>query len=275
MHRIDILNCQLGRTELDTSSASDRLVHVGTSGWSYPNWRRVFYPPGMRQGDWLAYYATNFTTVELNSTFYRLPTQSTTERWSAVTPPGFIFALKAWRAITHERRLEDCQQQLDMFFDRIGPLGSKAGPILFQLPPRFPVDPRRLADFLTGLPPDHHYAFEFRDPSWWRDDIYGLLTDGGASFVCFDLAGLRSPRLTTSSLAYVRLHGLERRYQGGYPLAVLADWAGWLGAQRAAGIEAFVYLDNTMLADDALRDARTLSTMLVAGPITSADARRP
>lgn len=220
----------------------------------------------MKQGDWLAHYAASFTTVELNTTFYRLPTQSTLERWSAVTPPRFTFALKAWRAITHERRIEDCHEQLDMFFDRIKPLGSKAGPILFQLPPRFPVDPRRLARFLAALPPGHHYAFEFRDPSWWRDDVYGLLANDGASFVSFDLAGLRSPRLITGSRAYVRLHGLERRYQGGYPLAVLADWAGWLSAQRAAGIEAFVYLDNTMLFDDAVRDARTLGAMLVASP---------
>jgi hypothetical protein len=121
-----------------------------------------------------------------------------------------------------------------------------------------------MAGFLAELPMDHHHVFEFRDPSWWRDDIYRLLTDRSASFVCFDLAGLRSPRLTTSARAYVRLHGFERAYQGRYPLPVLADWAGWLGAQRAAGSEAWVYLDNTMLADDALCDARTLDSMLAA-----------
>ena len=259
-HRIDRLSGQ----KMVSAPESAPLFRVGTSGWSYPNWRRVFYPPGMKQGDWLAHYAASFTTVELNATFYRLPTPPTIQRWSTVTPPGFRFALKAWRAITHERRLEDCQAQLAMFFDRIAPLSAKIGPVLFQLPPRFPVDPGRLAGFLAELPAGYHHVFEFRDPSWWRDDIYRLLTDRGASFVCFDLAGLRSPRLTTSARAYVRLHGFERAYQGRYPLPVLADWAGWLGAQRAAGSEAWVYLDNTMLADDALCDARTLDSMLAA-----------
>ena len=97
----------------------------------------------------------------------------------------------------------------------------------------------------TGMP------FEFRDPSWWQDEVYALLEGRGAAFVCFDLAGLRSPRLTTGPLAYVRLHGFERRYRGGYPAAALADWAGWLGGERAAGREVLAYLDNTMDADDA------------------------
>ena len=245
-----------------TSSAP---VRVGTSGWSYPNWRELFYPRGLKPGDWLAFYARHFPTVELNASFYRPPTPAMVGRWSAATPPGFVFAVKAWRAITHERRLADCREQLATFLARVQPLGTKAGPILFQLPPRFPGDPARLAGFLATLPPNHRYAFEFRDPSWWRDDVYGLLAEKGASFVCFDLAGLRSPRLVTGALAYVRLHGHERRYRGGYPEAVLADWAGWLAAQRAAGRGALVYLDNTMVADHALRDARALGATLGAG----------
>ena len=107
--------------------------------------------------------------------------------------------------------------------------------------------------------------FEFRDPSWWREDVYQLLADKGAGFVCFDLAGLRSPRLATGPLVYVRLHGHERRYQGGYPAAVLADWAGWLATQQAAGHPALVYFDNTMVADHALRDAQALGALLGTG----------
>jgi len=222
---------------------SGASIHIGTSGWSYPNWRELFYPRGLKMGDWLGFYARHFATVELNASFYRLPTPAMVERWSAATPRGFVFAVKAWRAITHERRLADCREQLATFLARVQPLGTKAGPILFQLPPRFPADPARLAKFLAGLPPNHRYAFEFRDPSWWRDDVYGLLAERGASFVCFDLAGLRSPRLATGPQAYVRLHGHERRYRGGYPGAVLAGWAGWLAAQQAAGRGALVYLE--------------------------------
>ena len=128
----------------------------------------------------------------------------------------------------------------------------------------------RLARFLALLPPGHRYAFEFRDPSWWSDDVYALLAEKAASFVSFDLAGLRSPRLATGPLAYVRLHGHERRYRDRYPAAVLADWAAWLDVQQAAGREAVVYLDDTMLADNAPRDARALATMAgaagAAGP---------
>jgi len=237
-------------------------LRVGTSGWSYPNWRGLFYPPGLKPADWLGFYARQFATVELNASFYRLPTPAMVERWAAVTPPGFLFAVKAWRIITHEKRLEDCQETWAQFLARIEPLGGKLGPILFQLPPRFPADPARLARFLALLPSGHRYAFEFRDPSWWQDEVYALLEGRGAAFVCFDLAGLRSPRLTTGPLAYLRLHGFERRYRGGYPAAALTDWAGWLAAERAAEREVLAYLDNTMDADDALRDAGTIAVLL-------------
>ena len=240
-------------------------MRIGTSGWSYPNWRQLFYPRGLKQGDWLAFYARQFATVEINASFYRLPTVAMIERWLAVTPPGFVFAIKAWRAITHEHRLADCQEQLAMFLARIEPLSAKTAAILFQLPPRFAVDPERLARFLADLPAGYRYVFEFRDPSWWREDVYQLLADKGAGFVCFDLAGLHSPRLVSGLLVYVRLHGHERRYQGGYPEAVLADWAGWLATQQAAGHPALVYFDNTMVADHALRDAQALGALLEAG----------
>jgi uncharacterized protein YecE (DUF72 family) len=164
---------------------------------------------------------------------------------------------------------------LARFLARVEPLGGKLGPILFQLPPRFPADPARLARFLALLPPGHRYAFEFRDPSWWHDEVYKLLAERGAAFVCFDLAGLRSPRLAAGPLAYLRLHGFERRYRGGYPAAVLADSAGWLAAERAAGRPAgravLAYLDNTMLADHAVRDARALAALL-GDPATQDEA---
>ena len=174
-------------------------MRIGTSGWSYPNWRQLFYPRGLKQGDWLAFYARQFATVEINASFYRLPTVAMIERWLAVTPPGFVFAIKAWRAITHEHRLADCQEQLAMFLARIEPLSAKTAAILFQLPPRFAADPERLARFLADLPAGYRYVFEFRDPSWWREDVYQLLADKGAGFACFDLAGLHSPRLVERS----------------------------------------------------------------------------
>jgi uncharacterized protein YecE (DUF72 family) len=254
-----------GRDSISPYLPSDRPVRIGTSGWSYPNWRELFYPRGLKQADWLAFYARHFATVELNASFYRLPTPAMIQRWLAITPPSFAFSVKAWRAITHERRLADRQEQLATFLARIQPLSVRTAAILFQLPPRFPADPPLLASFLAGLPPDRHYAFEFRDASWWRDDVFKLLADKEASFVCFDLAGLRSPRLAIGPLVYVRLHGYEQRYQGSYPKAVLRDWANWLGAQRTAGRDALIYFDNTMVADHALHDAHMLGAMLGAG----------
>ncbi|MGD9508713.1 MAG: DUF72 domain-containing protein [Geminicoccaceae bacterium] len=251
-------------------SASGGAIRVGTSGWSYPNWRGPFYPREARAADWLACYARQFPTVELNTSFYRLPAPAMIERWSRLTPPGFLFAVKAWRAITHERRLVDCREPLAQLLARIAPLGGKAGPILFQLPPRFPADPALLGRFLAGLPPGHRYAFEFRDPSWWCEEVYALLAGSGAAFVCFDLAGLRPPRIATGPLAYLRLHGFERRYRDAYPEAVLLDWARWLAAEQAGGREVMAYLDNTMTADDAVRDARRLAELL--GPTVSSGA---
>jgi uncharacterized protein YecE (DUF72 family) len=242
--------------------ATGTSTRVGTSGWSYPNWRGLFYPPGVKPADWLACYARQLTTVELNASFYRLPTPATIERWSRATPSGFLFAIKAWRVITHERRLADCQKPLEQLLARIAPLGDKAGPILFQLPPRIPADPVLLGEFLARLPPGHRYAFEFRDPSWWCDEIYARLTDAGAAFVCFDLAGLRSPRIAIGSLTYVRLHGFEQRYRDAYPEEVLMDWACWLVGEQASGRDVVAYLDNTMTADHAVRDAQTLARLL-------------
>jgi uncharacterized protein YecE (DUF72 family) len=216
----------------------------------------------VKPADWLACYARQFTTVELNASFYRLPTPAMIERWSRATPPGFLFAIKAWRVITHERRLVDCQEPLEQLFARTALLGDKAGPILFQLPPRFPADLVLLGEFLASLPPGHRYALEFRDPSWWCDEVYARLADAGAAFVCFDLAGLRSPRIAIGPLAYVRLHGFEQRYRDAYPEQVLMDWARWLDAEQASGRDVLVYLDNTMTADHAVSDARTLAGLL-------------
>jgi uncharacterized protein YecE (DUF72 family) len=250
--------CRLGERAL----ASSATIRIGTSGWSYPNWRGPFYPAGLPAGEWLGFYARQFSTVEVNATFYRLPAPATVARWCAATPPHFLFSVKAWRALTHEHRLTDCAAQLAMFLERIAGFGERLGPILFQLPPRFPVDLDRLARFLDRLPPGCRCAFEFRDPSWWCDAVASLLARRNAAFVAFDLAGLASPRLSTGEQTYVRLHGHARRYRAPYPPSVLADWAAWLSAERAAGNDVLAYLDNTMDADDAPRDARRLAALL-------------
>ncbi len=237
-------------------------ARVGTSGWAYAHWRALFYPRGLRQGEWIRHYARFLDTVEVNASFYRLPREPSIEGWVARTPDGFLFAVKAWRAITHHRRLLDCESLLAEMFARLRRFGAKLGPVLFQLPPRFPAETARLAAFLEMLPVGHRYAFEFRDPSWHTEEVYALLRAHGAAFVPFDLAGLTGPRVVTADFAYVRLHGHERRYRGAYGEERLRDWARWCGEVLTAGGDVFVYFDNTDEAAHAVTDARTLRRLL-------------
>jgi len=235
---------------------------IGTSGWSYDGWRGRFYPRVLRKTAWLGHYARTFRTVEINASFYHLPKPAALAGWVAQTPPDFLFAVKAWRAITHYRRLADCDDHLRVFYERLALLGPKAGPVLFQLPPRFGADVPRLADFLARLPKDRRHAFEFRDPSWHTDAVYALLADHNAAFVPFEMGPARSPRVTTADFVYVRLHGQRKRYRGDYGEAALADWAGWLGERMDEGRDVHVYFDNTDEKDVAIRNALALDGML-------------
>lgn len=242
-------------------------VLVGTSGWSYDHWVGLVYPEGANPRDWLAHYATRLGTVEINASFYHLPKPEMLEGWAAHTPAGFRFAVKAWRRITHYRRLADCGEPLTVFLERVAALGPKLGPVLFQLPPRFGLDLDRLNAFLELLPRDKRFAFEFRDPSWHVEPVYRALAARNAAFCPFQLGKLVGPRVVTADFVYVRLHGPKARYRGDYSKAALADWAKWLRPQMKAGCDVYVYFDNTDEADYAVRDAERLAAML-SEPVT-------
>jgi uncharacterized protein YecE (DUF72 family) len=235
---------------------------IGTSGWSYANWRGAFYPPGVKTRDWLAFYAQHLRCVEINTTFYRLPRTAMLAEWHARTPADFLFAIKAWRAVTHFKRLRECAAAVASFLSALSPLAEKAGPVLFQLPPRFACDTGRLSDFLALLPRGRRFAFEFRDPSWHDESVYRLLAAHNAAFCPFELAAFAAPRVATADFTYVRLHGRKARYRGAYPQAALADWAEWLSETMAAGRDAHVFFDNTDEADHAVRDALRLERLL-------------
>jgi len=235
---------------------------IGTSGWSYANWRGPFYPPGSEARDWLAFYAQHLRSVEINTTFYRLPRPAMLAAWHANTPPSFLFAIKAWRVITHFRRLRECDAALASFLGATAPLAEKAGPVLFQLPPRFARDAARLSDFLAQLPRGRRFTFEFRDPSWHDDSVYDVLAEHNAAFCPFELAALAAPRVVTADFIYLRLHGRTARYRGAYTQAALADWAAWLSENMAAGRDVYVFFDNTDEADHAVRDALRLERLL-------------
>lgn len=204
----------------------------------------------------LAFYQERFDTVELNNTFYRLPTESALENWRDSTPVDFCFAAKGSRFLTHMKKLKDPEQGLQRFFDAIEVLDGKLGPILFQLPPNWEIDIHRLSAFLKALPKHHRYAFEFRNPSWNVQDIYDLLTAHRAAYCIFDLAGFQSPMEVTTDLVYVRLHGPGGKYQGSYSDEALSLWARRIGKWREERRSVYVYFDNDQAgyaAHNALR----------------------
>ncbi len=238
-------------------------LYVGTSGWTYSNWKGVFYPRGVRQSDWLSHYAQQFDSVELNATFYRPPQESLLAGWNAKTPADFTFAVKAWRMLTHQKKLRDCHDRLVDFLDRLAPLGRKAGPLLCQLPPSFPAEAARLDDFLSAVPAGWRVTVEPRDASWHEEAIAQVLARHNAAFCCFELADQRSPAWATADFVYVRLHGREDAYRGFYSDAELAPWADWLAGHLAAGRDAYCYFDNTDHADDAPRNAARLRELVL------------
>ncbi|HEX9693408.1 MAG TPA: DUF72 domain-containing protein [Actinomycetota bacterium] len=233
-------------------------VLVGTSGWQYDGWRGRFYPSELPKRAWLGYLASRFPTVEVNNSFYRLPSAETFARWREETPAGFVVAVKASRYITHIRRMRDCRDPVELLWSRTRELGPRLGPVLFQLPPRFPADRQRLRRFLRVLPSGMRAAFEFRDPSWWTEDSLRALDDAGAAFVLPDRPGARVPQVVTGGWAYVRFHqGRER--QPGYTREKLRRWAKRIEALPADDV--FVYFNNDA-GGAAVRDALTLTALM-------------
>lgn len=249
-------------------------VHIGTSGWHYKHWVGSFYPEGMQDVAFLGWYADHFPTVEINNTFYRLPDPETPAGWSAGTPPGFVFACKASRYITHMKKLKDPKDATARFFGTAKKLGGKLGPILFQLPPRWRANAARLAEFLGALPSSHRYAFEFRDESWYTPEIFRLLERHGAALCIHDLEGLASPVEATAPFTYIRLHGPDGAYRGRYDDETLQTWARRIHRWRRAGLDIYCYFNND-IGGHAPRDAMRLAEALGTKPATPGRASKP
>jgi uncharacterized protein YecE (DUF72 family) len=235
--------------------------HIGTSGWHYPHWQGPFYPRELAPAAWLDYYAKYFATVEINSSFYRLPSRAAVRAWRQATPPGFTFAIKASRYITHMKKLRAPRTSLHAFLTVAQALGNKCGPLLFQLPPHWRCNPERLAAFLRALPKNRECAFELRDPSWHNPEIYALLRRYNAAFCIYDLAGYESSHRLTADFAYIRLHGPSAwAYAGCYSPDALAQWAQRIRAWRKLR-RVYVYFDNDEAAY-ATRNALELRALL-------------
>jgi uncharacterized protein YecE (DUF72 family) len=220
-------------------------VHVGCSGWNYRDWRGTVYPEGLPARRWLEHYATLFETVEVNATFYRLPSRDAVANWVAQTPDHFIFSLKASRYLTHIKRLRMLPDGIARLRERIEPLleTPKMGPLLWQLPENFHRDDERLAAALAELPPWRH-CIEFRHQSWFVPEVTAMLREHGVALVIGDhpQRPFQSHELTTD-WTYVRLHYGARGRRGNYSLSELETWKRRIAAWRREA-EVFVYANN-------------------------------
>ncbi len=273
-------------------------IRVGTSGWNYPHWRGTFYPPGVPGARWLPYLAQRLSTVEINGTFYSLTRPSACDAWRAAVPSDFVFSVKGSRYITHMLRLRNFAAPLANFFSSgILRLGGQLGPILWQLPPQLPFDFARADAFLAALPEDvrgaercarRHdarttgrsaltapdgrdaplrYALEVRHESWLSEEALALLERRRVALVAADTAGRHPHSLvrTSRDLAYVRLHGARRLYEGAYFEDELALWARRCRDWADGAARVFVYFDNDRDAQ-AVRDALSLQAFLRGEP---------
>jgi uncharacterized protein YecE (DUF72 family) len=222
-----------------------KAVRIGCSGWNYPHWRGLVYPRGLPQRRWLEHYATLFDTVEVNNTFYRLPSRDAVAGWVEQTPPGFLFAVKASRFLTHMKRLTDMGRGVERFYERIEPLlrSPKLGPVLWQLPESFHRNDERLAGALERLPAGRH-CFEFRHPSWFVPEVYDLLREHGVALVVGDHPErpFQSHELT-AGWTFIRFHHGSRGRNGNYSERELEAWRGRIEAWRAS-VEVFGYFNN-------------------------------
>lgn len=214
------------------------MFRVGTSGYNYPEWKGSFYPADLPAARMLAYYAERFSTVEINATFYRMPTPKTLGVWAATVAEGFVFALKAPQRITHFARLRDVDEPVRYFCDTARTLGGKLGPLLFQLPPNFRKDLTRLADLLALLPPDLACAFEFRHESWFDDEVYERLQARGAALCIADTDKGTTPLVATGTVGYLRLR------DEGYTDRDLVRWIETVRGLGGGWREAFIFFKH-------------------------------
>jgi uncharacterized protein YecE (DUF72 family) len=218
------------------------MLRIGTSGWIYKHWKGLFYPDRLPQRQWLDFYAQHFDTVEINFSFYRLPTREAFESWRDRAAPGFCYAVKGSRFITHIKRLAEPQEHVGLFSERLRGLGDRAGPILWQLPPTFTRDDQRLHAFLEALPAEYQHTIEFRHESWLVDAVFDCLSERHVALCIPDSPNLPKALLLTADWSYVRFH--YGSLGGDYTDAELDTWAQRLQAFLERGVAVWVYYNN-------------------------------
>ncbi|MGH7393146.1 MAG: DUF72 domain-containing protein [Candidatus Rokuibacteriota bacterium] len=237
-------------------------VHVGTSGYNYPEWKGTFYPTDLAAARMLPYYAERFGVVEINATFYRMPTPAILSGWAARTPDAFVFALKAPQRITHFARLRDVDEPVRFFCDAARTLGPKLGPLLFQLPPNFKKDLGRLTDLLASLPRDLRVAFEFRHDSWLADDVYERLRGRDAALCIADFGDRTTPLVATADFGYLRLR------DEGYGDGDLTSWADTIRGLAERWRDTFVFFKHEESGTGPALATRLMALLAAGGRST-------
>ena len=235
--------------------------YIGTSGWYYDHWQHLFYPDKLAKAKWLDFYARHFTTVELNNSFYRLPTEQAFAAWHDSSPAGFTFTVKVSRFITHIKRLKDSQEPVDTFVGRAKILGEKLGPLLYQLPPSMHRNDDRLESFLSILPHGLKHVLEFRHESWLDARVFEIMRRYNVGLCVFDMPYSSCPLVATADFAYIRFHGSTGLYSSCYSNDELVDWARRIAGLPSKVKSVYVYFNNDAEAF-AVRNAITLRDYL-------------
>ncbi len=236
-------------------------IFIGTSGYSYDDWVDEFYPLDIASNKRLDYYAEHFDTVEINNSFYNLPSKKTFQNWADSVGDNFIFTVKANRYITHMKNLMVDGEPIARLLERAQPLGSKLGPILFQLPPQWNVNVDRLKSFIELLPNKQSWVFEFRNKTWYTDEVFSLLKKHGIGFCIHDHQGAPSPEIVTADFAYLRLHGPDGYYQSKYSDEELENYKLRIMNYLEEGLSVYCYFNNDFQGF-AIDNAKKLKSLL-------------
>jgi len=240
--------------------------HIGTSGWNYKDWEGIFYPPELKQKDWLGHYYKFFDTVEINNTFYQLPRKEVFEKWYSSVPDSFLLIVKAGRFITHMKKLKEPENSVAQFLENVSCLGEKLGPVLFQLPPFWNINLDRLSQFLEYLTiqkivPNLRASFELRNATWACENVYALFRRNNIALCFTDWPDLTISEPVTADFIYLRRHGPVELYASGYSDDRLQQDANRIRIWLDEGRDVFAYFNNDM-GGFALRDALTLKRMV-------------
>jgi uncharacterized protein YecE (DUF72 family) len=246
-----------------------KKLYIGTSGYVYSHWEGIFYPDDLPKSKKLEYYCQHFKTVELNNTFYRLPSKKVFESWYKRTPKNFVFAVKVSRFITHIKKLKDCKDSWEIFLKRALILKEKLGPLLFQLPPFWKKDTKRLKGFLQMIhktyrgqtPVRLKFAFEFRNETWCDREIYDLLKKYNSAWVVVDSPHWPKVLKVTANFVYVRMHGSKSLFSSNYTKKELKELADWIKKWKKKKLKIFVYFNNDAQGF-AVKNAKELQTLI-------------